>query len=374
MHVNESAGGGVERYLQGLIAGMDPGRFENVLVCSPDYREESFQGRLSGFEAVPQMRHAMGPWDIAAIQAVRGLIRKYQPDIVYAHSSKAGVYARLASRGMGCKCIYNPHGWAFNMQVSGWKRNVYAGIERWLAPMCDRIVCISEYERRTALERHIGTPEKLTVIMNGIDCTAYEGDCADPVPGLPEDAFVVGMVGRLSPQKAPDTFIRAAEAVLEKIDNAFFIMVGSGPMEAELRAFAAERGFSDRLWITGWVDNAADYIRRLDVAMLLSRWEGFGLALPEYMAAGKPVVATRAQAIPEIIVDGECGLLVDVDDWRQAASAVLRLHDAPGLARRLGENGRARAAERFSLKRVVEAHAELFDALTGGSRGTIAEE
>ena len=108
--------------------------------------------------------------------------------------------------------------------------------------------------------------------------------------------------------------------------------------------------------------------------MLLSRWEGFGLALPEYMAAGKPVVATRAQAIPEIIVDGECGLLVDVDDWRQAASAVLRLHDAPGLARRLGENGRARAAERFSLKRVVEAHAELFDALTGGSRGTIAEE
>lgn len=369
LHVNESAQGGVERYLQRLTAGMDADRFEHVLVCSPDYSEERFRGRLAGFEAVPQMRHAMGPWDIGAILALRRCIRKYRPDIVYAHSSKAGVYARLANLGMGCICVYNPHGWSFNMQVAEPKKAAYAWIERALSPLCDRIICVSNAEKTSALQRRIAREDKLTVIMNGIDVRAAErasgADRARSALGIPGDAFVVGTVGRISAQKAPDVFVRAAGQILADVKDAHFIMVGSGELEGETRALADACGLGGRLHITGWVDNPIDYVALFDVAALLSRWEGLPLVLLEYMAAGKPVVASRAEANMDVVRDGEDGLLVDVDDWRQAAAAVERLRGDAALREKLTANAAERVRREFTLERVIAEHEALFDALTG---------
>lgn len=118
---------------------------------------------------------------------------------------------------------------------------------------------------------------------------------------IPEDAFVVGMVGRMSPQKAPDVFIKMAKLVKDAVPNAHFIIVGNGNQEVEIRKYAEDNGFSDSLHITGWVENPMSYVELLDVACLLSRWEGFGLALPEYMMVGKPIVASRVDAIPNIV-------------------------------------------------------------------------
>lgn len=99
---------------------------------------------------------------------------------------------------------------------------------------------------------------------------------------IPEDAYVVGMVGRISPQKAPDVFVKMAKLVKDEIPNAHFVIVGSGNQEAEIRKYAEENKFADSLHITGWVDDPMSYVELFDVACLLSRWEGFGLALPEY--------------------------------------------------------------------------------------------
>lgn len=199
----------------------------------------------------------------------------------------------------------------------------------------DRYIQISDAEKQSALDKKICREDKLQVIFNGVDIESYENGVHGAVKrkdlNIPEDAFVVGMVGRMSPQKAPDIFVKMAKKVKDVVPNAHFIIVGNGNQEAEIRKYAEENGFADCLHITGWVDNPMSYVEIFDVACLLSRWEGFGLALPEYMMAGKPIVASSVDAIPNIIRDGENGLLVEVDDASGASKAVYKYIEKEAL-------------------------------------------
>lgn len=365
MHVAQAAGG-VDRYIRILLKYLDKDKFENILVCSQDFHEVDYTGLVYHFEQI-EMTRAIGANDLKAIRKVRKLIKKYSPDIVYAHSSKAGAIARVADIGLKNHCVYNPHGWAFNMQCSTKKKAMYTTIEKMAAPFCDRIICISEAEKQSALEKKICRDDKLQVIFNGVDIDAYENGIHGAVKredlNIPEDAFVVGMVGRMTLQKAPDIFIKMAKQVKDEVPNAHFIIVGNGNQEAEIRRYADDNGFSDNLHITGWVDNPMSYVDLFDVACLLSRWEGFGLALPEYMMAGKPIVASRVDAIPNIICDGENGLLVEADDAAGASKAVLRIYQEDGLKDRLVSQGLEDVHNKFDARRVSEEHGKLFDRL-----------
>lgn len=363
LHVAQAAGG-VDRYIRMLLKYLDKEKFENVLVCSQDFHEEDYRGLIDSFEHV-EMTRAIGGNDLKAIREVRALIKKYNPDIVYAHSSKAGAIARVADIGLKNRCVYNPHGWAFNMRCSAKKKAIYTMIEKIAALFCDKIICISDAEKQSALDKKICKEDKLQVIFNGVDIEAYENGAHGAVKrqdlNIPEDAFVVGMVGRISQQKAPDVFIKMAKQVKDEVPNAHFIIVGNGNQEDKIRKYAKDNGFSDSLHITGWVDDPMSYVELFDVACLLSRWEGFGLALPEYMMAGKPIVASRVDAIPNIIRDGENGLLVEVDDDAGASNAVLRIYQEDGLKDKLVTHGFEDEHNRFNIRRVSEEHGKLFE-------------
>lgn len=365
LHVAQAAGG-VDRYIRMLLKYLDKNKFENILVCSQDFQKENYEGLADAFEQV-KMEREIGKSDLKAISEVRILIKKYNPDIVYAHSSKAGAIARVADIGLKNYCIYNPHGWAFNMRCSKKKKTIYAAIEKIAAPFCDKIICISDAEKQSALDKNICKENKLQIIFNGVDVDAYKDEEHGVVKradlGIPDDAFVVGMVGRVSPQKAPDVFVRMAKLVNDKILNSHFIIVGSGMLERKIREYALKQGFSDKLHITGWVDNPMSYVELFDVGCLLSRWEGFGLALPEYMMAGKPIVATNIDAIPNIINDGENGLLVNVDDADGASNAVNRIFNDSTLRRKLIEQGYRDVEARFNAKRVSAEHQAVFEEL-----------
>ena len=365
LHVAQAAGG-VDRYIRMLLKYLDKEKFENILVCSQDFHEEDYRDLVDSFEQV-EMTRAIGGNDLKAIKEVRTLIKKYNPDIVYAHSSKAGAIARVADIGLKNHCVYNPHGWAFNMRCSAKKKAMYTAIEKVAAPFCDKIICISDAEKQSALDKKICREDKLQVIFNGVDIESYENGVHGAVKrkdlNIPEDAFVVGMVGRMSPQKAPDIFVKMAKKVKDVVPNAHFIIVGNGNQEAEIRKYAEENGFADCLHITGWVDNPMSYVEIFDVACLLSRWEGFGLALPEYMMAGKPIVASSVDAIPNIIRDGENGLLVEVDDASGASKAVYELYTNDELKDSLIENAYKDVHERFDEKRVASEHMKLVEEL-----------
>lgn len=360
LHVAQAAGG-VDRYIRMLLKYLDKEKFENILVCSQDFHEEDYRGLVDSFEQVEMIR-AIGGNDLKAIKEVRTLIKKYNPDIVYAHSSKAGAIARIADIGLKNHCVYNPHGWAFNMRCSAKKKAIYTMIEKIAAPFCDKIICISDAEKQSALDKKICKEDKLQVIFNGVDIEAYESGEHGAIKrkdlNIPEDAFVVGMVGRMSPQKAPDVFVKMAKQVKDEVPNAHFIIVGNGNQEDEIRKYAEDNGFSNSLHITGWVDNPMSYVELFDV---LSRWEGFGLALPEYMMAGKPIVASRVDAIPNIIRNGENGLLVEVDDDIGASNAVLRIYQEKELKDKLVLQGLEDVHNRFNARRVSEEHGILFE-------------
>lgn len=366
LHVAQAAGG-VDRYIRMLLKYLDKEKFENILVCSQDFHEEDYRGLVDFFEQV-EMTRAIGSNDLKAIRKVRKLLKKYTPDIVYAHSSKAGAIARIADLGLKNHLIYNPHGWAFNMKCSETKRRLYTMIERVEAPFCDKIVCISDAEKQSALDKKICREDKLQVIFNGVDIEAYEqkehGKVSKTDLQIPADAFVVGMVGRISLQKAPDVFIRAAKLIKQEIPNAHFIIVGGGEMENEIKQYARENSLEDCLHITGWVDNPMSYVELFDVACLLSRWEGFGLVLPEYMMARKPIVASRVDAIPNIICDGENGLLVGMDDVVGASTAVLKLYLNNNLKSKLIDEGLKTVYKKFDVQRMTRETEKLFEEVT----------
>lgn len=366
LHVAQAAGG-VDRYIRMLLKYLDKNRFENILVCSQDFNKEDYNGLVDYFEQIEMMR-AIGKSDLKAIRAVRKLIKIYNPDIVYAHSSKAGAIARIADIGFKNCCVYNPHGWAFNMRCSTMKREMYIAIERMAAPFCDKIICISDAEKQSALDKKICREDKLEVIFNGVDIEAYENGTHGAVKrkdlNIPEDAFIVGMVGRVSSQKAPDVFVKMAKQVKNKVPNSHFIIVGGGDQEAEIKKYARDNAFLDCLHITSWVDNPMSYVELFDVACLLSRWEGFGLALPEYMMAGKPIVASRVDAIPNIIRDGENGLLVEVDDVTGASEAVLRIYSDEKLKNVLIKAGLETVNKKYDARRVSNETDKLFEELT----------
>lgn len=149
MHVAQAAGG-VDRYLRCLVKYLDSNQFENILICSQDFKPEDYKDIADEFETV-EMQRSIGGNDLKAAKKIRKLIKKYNPDIVYAHSSKAGAIVRIANIGIKNKCIYNPHGWAFNMQGSKIKQATYTLIEKVMSPFANKIVCISDAEKNLLL-------------------------------------------------------------------------------------------------------------------------------------------------------------------------------------------------------------------------------
>lgn len=236
-------------------------------------------------------------------------------------------------------------------------------MEKCLSPLTDKIVCISEAEKVSAEREHIANDNKLELIPNGIDVEAVK--CAVPKRrtdfGIADDAFVVGMIGRVSPQKAPDIFIKSAKLIHDNIKNSAFIIVGDGEEREEVECFARENDLN--LIITGWTDEPYSYLKMFDVAVLLSRWEGFGLAVVEYMAAEKNVVATRTDAIPTLIDDGVDGLLVEVDNPEDVKEKVMWLYNHPNEAKAMRDKALQKVIKRYDISRVVDQHVEMFNKL-----------
>ena len=245
----------------------------------------------------------------------------------------------------------------------GTKADVYKAIELLLSSATDEFVCISKAEYQSAIKNGIDKGGRLKVIENGINVKAVE----DAVPmvrqeiGIPEDSFVIGMVGRLTSQKAPDTFVKAAKLISEQIPKTFFLIVGNGEEEEDVKRYAWENGIN--LMVTGWTDKPYSYLKVFDIAVLLSRWEGFGLAIAEYMAAEKNLVATKVDAIPTIVDDGVDGILVDVDSPKEVADAVYYYYTHPNEAKKMRQKAKKKVSTRYDISRVVIQHKQMFEEL-----------
>lgn len=323
LHIALVHGGGVEIYTRMLIEHTYQ-HCDTVLICAPEYNTELLPDHACVVYREDVPREVAPLKDIKAARRIRKIIKKEQPDVVYCHSSMSGAVGRIAARGLGCKVIYNPHGWSFDMAVSAKKKHFYTMLERRMAKTTDRIVTISEYEKQVALQNGICEENKIQVIRNGIDLNKCSSAHADRAAyGYADSDFLVGCCARISDQKDPLLFARVAGCIAARCPDARFLWIGDGELKDELIEGLKENNVFDKTLITGWVADPYSYLSLLDVAVLFSKWEGFGLCLAEYLAMGKPVVATDVGAVSEIVEDGVCGSLTADRDAQKLAGMVL---------------------------------------------------
>ena len=239
LYIVEAMGGGVFTYIvdlaNELVNSYDMYIAYAVRKQTPENYKDYFDKRIHLIE-VKNFGRAIDPAkDIAAFFEVKKIAAKIKPDVIHLHSSKAGTIGRVAFNGK-IPMFYTPHGYSFLMEnykpmkrrmfkviesVCAKKKAIYTAIEKIAAPFCEKIICISEAERQSALDKKICKEDKLQVIFNGVDIEAYENGVHGAVKredlNIPDDAFVIGMVGRMSPQKAPDVFVKMAKQVKEKV-------------------------------------------------------------------------------------------------------------------------------------------------------------
>lgn len=359
MFVAQAYPGGVPVYIEELVKHLDKSKFDCILVCSKAYEEERFAPYFSAIEKVGMERSISISKILKPARETRKLIKKYKPDVVYCNSSIAGAVGRLAAIGSGAKVLYNAHSWAFNMRMSNKKKFFYRLVEKFFAFFTDTIICVSNYEKESALQNYICKTNKLQVILNGVDVEEIEKKIAvskltRSSLNIPENAYVVGMVGRISEQKAPDVFVKAARKIKDVIPESFFIIVGDGPDRLEIEKMILNADLKDSFLITGWTKQAIEYLALFDIAVLCSRWEGLPLVVPEYFAAQKPVVCTKIDAVDDMIQNDVNGCVVDIDDADALAENVVWLCKNKKNCAKFVFNSTQLVKKRFDIKREVE--------------------
>jgi glycosyltransferase involved in cell wall biosynthesis len=337
--------GGSERHLLTLLPALAERGIEPVLVGldDPAWDPVDFYDALDA----PSIR-IPAPRDADPLLLAR-ITRELRADVVHTHLVHADVYGGVAATLRGAKLVSTKH------NDDPFRLGPFRYVERGLAHVTDRIVTITDALHRFTVER-VGIPEaKVETIHYGMDePPAAWGE--NPADDVPAGARVLLAVARLTPQKGIDVAIRALPLLS---DDTALVVLGEGPARAELAELADELGVASRVHLLGRVPDVTAWLRRASVLVHPARWEGFGLGVLEAMLAGLPVVASNVSALPELVVDGETGFLVQPDDPSALAFGIARALDLPGL----GEAGRERAHREFSVARMADRTAALYRSL-----------
>jgi glycosyltransferase involved in cell wall biosynthesis len=347
VHVHRMRGiGGSERHVLALLPALTglghDVRF--VGLDDPGWDAEPFYREL----AVPATRLPC-PRDLdpGLIARLRRELRRLDPEIVHTHLVHADLYGALAVARSRAALVSTKH------NDDRFRTGPFRFVERAATSRAARVIAITDALRRFSVEQ-VGLPvKKVEVVHYGLDALPEPWGVGTDLE-LPPNARVLLCVARLVPQKGVDVAAAALPRIRERHPDAVLVVLGEGPERTRLGA--------EGLYLPGRVGDVAAWYDRAELLVHPVRWEGFGLALLEAMLAAKPVVATRVSSVPEIVLDGETGLLVRAEDPAALADAVTALLDNPARATALGGAGRARARARFSVARMAERTSEVYEA------------
>ena len=305
LHIGEYIQGGVATYLKTLLSDDTNDEIENHILLAweksdhdwnlPDERVHYYHNYTRGVTGV-----------ISAMQKIRQAIKNTHPDVIYCHSTWAGVLARfpMLFTGKPCRVIYNAHGWAFLRDTAEWKRKIFASVEKLLAPVTDKIINVSKYEYNNAVKYGI-PPQKMCVIYSGI--SAEKKPITKKVK-MPADRINLLFVGRFDPPKGIDWLLKVFEKCERK--DIHLYVIGDNVVS---NGMGIEKKNTEKVTFLGWVnhDELPAYYEACDAVIMPSRWEAFGLVAIEAMKYGKPVLASNRGALPELINDNKNGYLFD---------------------------------------------------------------
>jgi glycosyltransferase involved in cell wall biosynthesis len=371
--------GGAEAHVLALLGRLDPAQDELWLAYFEE-RPDTARPMVDDFQALGVRTidlRGRGQLDPAAARRLLRLLRRERFDLVHTHSLRAELVAVAAARLLRprprvIRTVHNTDDF--------YLRPPAAWLARVSGRLLDGVVAISDAVSEHVV-KHAGLPaSKVRRIYYGLDTRPYETvpplsevgareAISKPQSG-PSPTPLIGMIARLAPQKGHRILFDALPAVIQRFPELRVVLVGHEHLttQAELEAYARERGVAERVTFTGFRDDLPALLAEWNLMVLPSHWEGFGLVLLEAMAAGRPVVASRVGPIPEIVLNGETGLLVEPGNAEQLAAALIELLEQPALAARLGAAGRRRVAEQFTIETMVAETVQYYDELLAARR------
>ena len=313
-------------------------------------------------EIIPELVRPVHPLkDFIALRQLEKILREQKPDLVHTHSGKAGILGRLAAKRANVPVIiHHIHGPSFGNFQGALANFVFTAAEKHAAKVTDHFFCSAGAMTKLYLAAGIGRPEMFTRIFSGFNLEPFLNATDDLALrkklGLDENHFVIGKVGRIFRLKGHADLVTAFAKILPQTPHARLLFVGDGALRGEIENQIRALGLAGKIIFTGLVSpgEVARYVGVMDCLAHLSYREALSRALPQALAAGKPVVAYDFDGADEVCRENETGFVVRTGDTEAAAQKLLQLATDPALREKFGRAGRAFVKENFSVEKMVD--------------------
>jgi glycosyltransferase involved in cell wall biosynthesis len=360
LHVISSGGMyGAEAVILNLSRTLNAGAHRSMLAVFLNSSNPNLQlhenAKREGIES--HLIPCSGPIDRSAIACIRCLVSQTGAEVVHVHGYKADIYVYLALRASGTPLVSTCHTWYDNDLLV----RLYGAADRFVLRKYGRVVAVSDDAKQRLLKAGV-REGKIRLINNGIDLRPFDSD----VPSLNYDLAqqhvpVVGLVGRLAPEKGIDIFLIAAAQVLSQLQGVKFVVAGDGPERSSLEALIDKLGTRASVTMLGRCDDMPSFYASLDVMVSSSRQEGLPIAILEGMASRLPLVATEVGEVPTVIQNGRTGFLVPAEEPGLLAAAIVDLLRDAALRERLGNAARKLVQEEFSAERMTADYLRVYE-------------
>jgi glycosyltransferase involved in cell wall biosynthesis len=371
--------GGPALHVAYLTAGLRERGYDTTLVAGSLARGEDSMAFVADARDVDVVRidelgREISPLrDLVATVRLARLIRRERPDILHTHTAKAGTVGRVAALLAGRRrppiVVHTFHGHVLRGYFGPSRSWVFRRLERWLAARTTALIAVSPQVRDDLVGLGIAPADRFVVVRLGIEL----GERVAPDQngrgesrrylGIGADRFVVGWIGRMTAVKRTDDVLVAFKHLRDDGVDAVLCMVGDGPDRPQLEQRAHELGVVRDTLFLGYQEDVAQFYAAFDALVLPSSNEGTPVSAIEALAAGRPVVATRVGGVPDVVVDGEDGFLVEPGATGELADRLARLARDPELRERMGRAGRERVLLRYAVDRLVDDVDRLYRSL-----------
>lgn len=343
--------GGARQVLY-IADGVNKAGHHSVLVC-PEGAAIASAARELGIEVV--QIPMKGDADLGLVMRLRRVIQQHQPDIVHLHSRRgADIFGGLAAKWCGVPSVVS--------------RRVDNPESRWITrlkyDLFSHVITISDGIRQVLLSQGM-SPERVNCVRSALvadefqhprSAEAFRGEF-----GLPEDAVVLGVMAQLIERKGHRFLLQVLPALLRDYSNLKVIFFGQGPLREALEQDVAEQGLGEIVQFAGFRTDMTDWLAHVDILVHPALMEGLGISLLQAAAASVPIIASRAGGMPEVVRDGDTGLLIEPGNTEELEAALRRLLSEPSLRRSMGESARRYVEDTFSVQRMVEGNIAIYE-------------
>jgi len=337
--------GGAQRSTLNLVSNLPKDKYEIAVITSPQgvLRREFQNLKNAKLYLSPFLTRPINPIvDILALIHIYIIYRGNRFKIIHTHSSKAGILGRWAAllynktqcwwrvEGKGCILLHTVHGWPFNNYQPALIKRLYIFLEKITARFTTKIICVSKKDIETGLKYRIAPEGKFVLIKYGIPLYEFKNQGCNKEEkkrelGINNNDPVIGMVSCLKPQKSPLDYIKACVDIYAKMPGVNFLLIGDGILKKKCRLELSKSQLNGRFIFTGWRKDIADILDVIDIVVLTSKWEGLPITIIEALAKGKPIVATDAGGVRELVKDGITGYVTRPGEYRDITDRVLAM-------------------------------------------------